>query len=412
MNFSTGRNLALENSKDLCRLVFLIMQKSLLPLTVSSLATFAFLIVGCDKPAPTAETTPTPAAESATATTPAVTAEPAVTTPPVTAGEPSAEAAPGATIELKDPVAVVNGENISKEELDKALNEAAQASGIQPSELTADQKMEGYRQILDDLITDKLITKAAVDITVTDEEVESEIAKLRAQFPTEEEFVAQLTAVGQTPEKVATALQKLIQQRKWVESQIGDSANVTDADIAKFYEENKQEFEQPEQVKASHILFLTKPDDTEEVSNAQLAKAKEAAAKAKKGGDFAALAKEMSEEPGASESGGDLGFFSKDRMVPEFSEAAFQLKTGDISEPVRTQFGWHVIKVEDKKEAGTSPLEEVKAQLSAYLKQDKQRKAVGDLIAKLRADAKIESTLPAPDPASMIPGNMPPAANE
>lgn len=381
------------------------MQRTLLPLTLSSLATFAFLIVGCDKPAPTAETTPTPAAE------PAATAEPAAAAPAVTAGEPSAEAAPAAVIiELKDPVAVVNGENITKEELDKALSEAAQASGIKPEELTAEQKMEGYRQILDDLITDKLITKAAVEVTVSDEEVDAEIAKLRAQFPTEEDFVAQLTAVGQTPEKVATALKKLLQQRKWVESQVGDSADVTDADIAKFYEENKQEFEQPEQVKASHILFLTKPDDSEEASNAQLAKAKEAAAKAKKGEDFSGLAKELSEEPGAKESGGDLGFFSKDRMVPEFSEAAFQLKPGEISEPVRTQFGWHVIKVEEKKEAGTSSLEEVKPQLSAYLKQDKQRKAVGDLISKLRADAKIESTLPAPDPASPIPGSMPSSA--
>jgi len=395
------------------------MQRTLLPLTISSLATFAFLIVGCDKPAPTAETTPTPTAEPAVTAAPAATAEaaataePAVATPPVTMSEPSTEAPPsGVTIELKDPVAVVNGEKITKDELDKALNEAAQASGIKPEELTADQKMEGYRQILDDLITDKLITKAAAEVTASDEEVDAEIVKLRGQFPTEEEFVAQLTAVGQTPEKMATAMKKLIQQRKWVESQVGDSADVTDADIAKFYEENKQEFEQPEQVKASHILFLTKPDDSEEASDAQLAKAKEAAAKAKKGDDFAALAKELSEEPGASESGGDLGFFSKDRMVPEFSEAAFQLKAGDISEPVRTQFGWHVIKVEEKKEAGTSSLEEVKPQLSAYLKQDKQRKAVTDLIAKLRADAKIESTLPAPAPASAIPGMMPPAANE
>ncbi|MEX1118794.1 MAG: peptidylprolyl isomerase [Terrimicrobiaceae bacterium] len=385
------------------------MQRILLPLTVSSLATFAFLTVGCDKPAPTAESKPTPTAEPAATPAP----ETSATTPPVTTEAPAAEAASAnTTIELKDPVAVVNGEKISKDELDKALNEAAQASGIKPEELTAEQKMEGYRQILDDLITDKLISKAAADVSVTDEEVEAEIAKLRGQFPTEEEFVAQLTAVGQTPEKVATSLKKLLQQRKWVESQIGDSAEVSDADVAKFYEENKQEFEQPEQVKASHILFLTKPDDTEEASNAQLAKAKEAAAKAKKGEDFTALAKELSEEPGAKESGGDLGFFSKDRMVPEFSEAAFQLKAGDISEPVRTQFGWHVIKVEDKKDAGTSSLEEVKPQLSAYLKQDKQRKAVSDLIAKLRADAKIESTLPAPDPAALIPGSMPPAANE
>ena len=89
--------------------------------------------------------------------------------------------------------------------------------------------------------------------------------------------------------------------------------------------------------------------------NQKLKAAQGAEARAKKGEDFTALAKELSEEPGAKESGGDLGFFPKDRMVPEFAEVAFSEKVGEISDPVRTQFGWHVIKVTEKKPAGTLP---------------------------------------------------------
>ncbi len=332
---------------------------------------------------PTAKPTATPS--------PAPTEEAAApaTTPPDT--EMVQEEA--VAIELKDPVATVNGEPITRAELDEALNEAVSASGMQAADLTADQKMEGYRQILDDLIMDKLISKASADIEISQEEVDAEIAKLRGQFPGEEEFSAQLEAIGQTPESLAETLKKIMRQRQWVESQLGAAADVTDEDVKKFYDENISEFERPAEVKASHILLLVKPDDSEDVANAQLEKAKEAAARAKKGGDFTALAKELSEEPGAAQSGGDLGYFSQDRMVPEFSDAAFGLEVGAISEPVRTQFGWHVIKVEDKKEAGTSSLEEVKEQLSAFLKADKQRKAVEELMQKLRGEATIENTL-------------------
>lgn len=351
-----------------------------------------FTLAGCGKPAEESATesaAPTPAAEAAN---PAAPAAPAAPAPEATNSMPPAASA----VDLPDPVATVDGEKITRAQLDEALGEAVAASGIEADALTAEQKMEGYRQILDDLIMDKLLGKAAEGIQVSQAEVDAEIAKLKGQFPTEEEFKAQLDAVGQTPDKLAETLSKIMKQRQWVESQIGESTAVTEADAKKFYEENQSEFEQPEQVKASHILFLVKPDDSEEAAKAQLEKAKEAAAKAKKGGDFSALAKESSEEPGAKESGGDLGFFTKDRMVPEFAEAAFTLKPGDISEPVRTQFGWHVIKVEEKKPAGMSPFEEVKDQLEAYLKADKQRKAVQDLMKSLREKANVESALPPP----------------
>lgn len=373
----------------------------------AALAFVGFVLSGCDKPVSeegSKPQTPPPAA-SASANAEAQASAPEVKTAPAPSQKAPAaheHAAAAPTVELKDPVATVDGEPISRAELDAALGDAAKASGINLADLTAEQKLEGYRQILDDLIMDKIISRAAAGIKVTQEEVTAEIAKFKSQFPSEEEFKAQLTAVGQTPEKLTDALTKLLRQRQWVESQIGKDIQVAESDAKKFYDEHTSEFERPEQVRASHILFLVKPTDSEDAAKAQQEKAKAAVAKAKaKGADFNALAKELSEEPGAKESGGDLGYFPKERMVPEFSEAAFGLKPGQISEPIKTRFGWHVIKVEDRKPAETTSFDEIKEQLEAYLKADKERKAVTELMEKLRGAAKVESTLPPAAPPAL-----------
>lgn len=300
---------------------------------------------------------------------------------------------------MKDPVATVDGDKISKAQLDEAFDKAVQMTGVKASDLTPEQKLEGYRQILDELITEKLVNKAAVGITVPQADVDAQIAKIKAQFPSDEDFSKQLAQVGQTPEQLGDTIKKMLQQQRWLESQLTGKTEVSDDEAKKFYEENKTEFEQPETVKASHILFRVNKDDSEEVVNQKLKAAQGAEARAKKGEDFTALAKELSEEPGAKESGGDLGFFSKDRMVPEFAEVAFAEKVGDVSDPVRTQFGWHVIKVTEKKPAGTLPYDEVKAQLITYLKAKKQEEAAQGVLKSLRDSAKIENTLPPPAPA-------------
>lgn len=340
-----------------------------------------------------------PSAEPAASPAPSAAATPAVSAP--TASNPAAAVAGP---ELKDPVAVVNGVPITKAELTEAFDNAVKASGAKVDDLAPEQKLEGYRQLLDDLIMDKLVSKASEGVVVPQSEIDAEIAKIKAQFPSEEEFKKQLTDAGQSPDKLGELLSKMLQQQKWMESQIGDKASVTDAEAKKFYEDNQKEFEEPETVKASHILILVNKDDPEDVVKQKLEVAKKAAARAKKE-DFAKVAKELSEEPGAKESGGDLGFFPKDRMVPEFADAAFSMKKGAISEPVRTQFGWHVIKVTDKKPAGTVPYDEVKDQLAAYLKKDKQRKAVQELLQSMRDSAKIENTLPAPPAPPVMPPN-------
>ncbi|EKS30635.1 MAG: peptidylprolyl isomerase [Afipia felis] len=160
-------------------------------------------------------------------------------------------------------------------------------------------------------------------------------------------------------------------------------AAVTDAALKQVYDDAAKQISGEQEVHARHILVETEDQ------------AKEIIAKLKKGADFAELAKKESKDPGASD-GGDLGFFTKDQMVPEFSAAAFALEPGQISGPVKSQFGWHVIKVEEKRARKAPPFDQVKPQLEAFV----IRKAQAEYVAKLRADAKIERLDQKPDAAA------------
>jgi peptidyl-prolyl cis-trans isomerase C len=149
---------------------------------------------------------------------------------------------------------------------------------------------------------------------------------------------------------------------------------VTDEAMKKVYAEATKSMGDEKEVQARHIL-VEKEDE-----------AKAILADLKKGGDFAAIAKEKSKDPGSKENGGDLGYFSKDQMVPEFAEAAFKLDKGQLSDPVKTQFGWHILKVEDKRNKPVPDFDKVKDQIETFV----VRKAQADLVTKLRAEAKIE----------------------
>lgn len=304
--------------------------------------------------------------------------------------KPSADTKP---IVLPDVVASVNGQQITKQQLEEIFNAAVQSSGTNPAEITNEQKLGAYNQLLQELIMDKLVAAASSKEKVTDADVDAEIAKIKKQFPDEKTFETQLKDAGQTPEKLKENIRTMLQQQAWMKSQV-KVADITEAKAKEFYDSNKAEFEQPETVKASHILFMVAPDAAEDVVNKQKDAALKAAGRAAKGEDFTALAKELSEEPGAKESGGDLGFFSKDRMVPEFATAAFSQKVGDVGEPVKTQFGWHIIKVTDKKPAGTVPFSDVKDQIIGFMKSNEQRQAVQGVLKKLQESAKIETFLP------------------
>ena len=170
------------------------------------------------------------------------------------------------------------------------------------------------------------------------------------------------------------------------------------AEAEAFYAGNLDKFKKPELVKASHILVSVTADATPETVLESEKKAKSLFERVKKGEDFAALAKEFSDDPGSKERGGDLDFFAKDQMVPEFAEAAFSLKKNEVSQPVRSQFGYHVIKATDRKPEGTATLAEAKPQLMAYLKRQKKQSAVEEVVRGLRAAAKVQINLPEPAP--------------
>jgi peptidyl-prolyl cis-trans isomerase C len=169
-------------------------------------------------------------------------------------------------------------------------------------------------------------------------------------------------------------------------------AATTDEAMKKVYDEAAKQIEGEQEVHARHILLETEDE------------AKAVQAELKKGADFADLAKKKSKDPGAAD-GGDLGFFTKDQMVPEFSAVAFALEPGKVSDPVKSQFGWHIIKVEEKRNRKAPDFDQVKAQIETYV----TRKAQAEYVAKLREAAKVErvdqaaADTPKPDAMKMAP---------
>ena len=149
---------------------------------------------------------------------------------------------------------------------------------------------------------------------------------------------------------------------------------VTEEKMRKLYDDSIKAMKPEMEIKARHILVPTEQE------------AKDIAAKLKSGVDFAKLAQEFSKDPGSGKEGGDLGWFTTDRMVPEFGEAASKMKPGQVSDPVKTQFGWHIIKVEEMREKKPPTFEEVKDQVQQFL----ERQVQTDIISKLRATVKVE----------------------
>jgi peptidyl-prolyl cis-trans isomerase C len=161
---------------------------------------------------------------------------------------------------------------------------------------------------------------------------------------------------------------------------------ITDQALRAVYDDAVKQMGDEEEVHARHILFRVANPSDEKASKEAEDKIKAVIERLKKGEDFATLAKEVTEDPAGKQDGGDLGYFTKDQMVPEFSAVAFKLDKGKISDPVKTQFGWHVLMVEDKRKRQPPEFDKVKGQLESYV----VRKAQVDLVTKLRADAKIE----------------------
>jgi len=310
-------------------------------------------------------------------------------TPPPAAAQLQPPAVKAVPAQLPMVVARVNGEAINAAELETAVKGLEGRAG---GPVPPDQRDRVYRGVLDDMIGYKLLMQeaAARKIVVPDADVEAQIAQIRAQFPNQQQFEQAMAAQKMTLEEIRADARKEISVEKLVEGEIDSKITVKPEAISDFYQKNQDKFQQGESVRASHIL-ITVPQGADAATKAQAkAKAEGILNDLKAGKDFAATAKANSQDPGSAVQGGDLGYFEKGQMVPQFEQAAFSLKPGQMSDLVETQFGYHIIKVAEKKEAHVVPLDEAKPQIEQYLKEQNRHAETETFVNALKAKAKIE----------------------
>lgn len=258
-------------------------------------------------------------------------------------------------------VATVEKEKITKDELYDFLVKA--------------QGPEAVNALIDEKIIELEIKKE--DITVTDEEIDEEFTTYVESMGGQEAFEAAIEQSGMTEDEFKESIVQYLSTRKLIAPRI----SLTDEQIEAEFNENKASFDQQEEVEARHILV-----EDEET-------AKKVAKKLKDGDDFADLAKEYSTDESNKDSAGELGFFTRGQMVPEFDEAAFNMEVGTISSPIKTDFGYHIVEVTDKKEAKEAVFEDHKEDVEEALFEKTLQAEYGPWLEEIRENYKVENKL-------------------
>ncbi len=379
---------------------------------------------------------------------PASAADQAVPTPaPAVAQSQAPEAVPadaekqGAAVKTEPDnpiVARVNGVDITRKAFDRELMTVEQRFKGMGRRLDPGKLDQLKADVLEDLINREVLYQDAVKagISVGPETVDAQIASIRQQFPDEKAFEAMMAQMGLTVDQLKSEIEKGLTIQQFIETKFVDSATISPEEIKAYYDANPQTFQQPERIQARHILIkvdanagadkraealkkeaeaaeLDKAGKTDEAAalkkdadnlkaqadQAQVAEKSRAkkeiqAAQARLAKDesFEDVAKAVSECP-SGKNGGDLGYFGRGQMVKPFEDAAFALSPGDVSDVVESRFGYHLIKLEDKKSADTAPLAEVSPKIEEYLIQNTVREAVGKYLEQQKADSQIERML-------------------
>lgn len=288
-----------------------------------------------------------------------------------------------------DVAAKVNGVPITTLELNRSFQAHVQ---VPYSTVQEDPRAkEVLRQILDNLIDRELLLQRAksLKMAVPAPQVDTQMQQLLQRFPSKEAFDQALAAQNLTMDSVKKDVESQLLRQQLVKKEILDKVNISAGDVQTFYDKNKGKYVEEEQVRARHILIKVPPEVSPTDEAKLKGKADDALKRAKQGEDFAGLATELSDD-GSKENGGDLGFFPRGRMVPAFEEVAFTLQPGQTSDVVRSQFGYHIIKVEDRKTGRALAFDEAKSQVKDDLTQQQTYERYQQYMAGLRSKAKVE----------------------
>jgi len=258
-------------------------------------------------------------------------------------------------------IAKVGDETITKDELTEYLMDSYGTQGAETLALSRVIEMEADLN----------------DVIVTDEEVEKELTEYIDLYGGEEAFLVAIENNGLTKKTFEEEIKQYLKSEKL----IADWLDLSDEDLENYFEENRTMFDVEEQIEASHILI----EDLEI--------AEEVVGKLDEGEDFSELALEYSTDTTNAETGGELGFFARNEMVSEFDDAAFEMEVGDVSEPVETEFGYHIIKVTDQVEEETAEYSDVKEEVYDALLDEQFKAQYNTWIMELMAKYEIEYTL-------------------
>jgi len=316
--------------------------------------------------------------------------------------QPPAPVSAAEALDLPDVVARVGDETITGEEFGRQIQMTEQMMAAQGRPLTMTEEQRG--EFLNDMVDSKLLEMLAQKsgATPSDEEVEAYINQAKSQMPPGQ-YEQVLAAMGMTEEQFRDNARTTMTSRKYIDDLFKD-ITVTDEDLTTEYEILKTtgQIDRPEDtVDVAHILIRVAEDADEAAWEAAKADIDAAYKRVKENGEpFADVAKEVSEDPGSAEMGGLMTDMSKGRLVPEFDERMFDMEIGAVSEPFKTQFGWHILTVVKKNAAGTMSFDETKDGLRQMLLSERQQKAVRDKVEEARESTTIEILYPAEDQAS------------
>ena len=323
----------------------------------------------------------------------------------------------GCGVKSQNAIIKINDQAITQAEYDKLMDRHI---GQSPFGRMGDLKgnKDGFlylmieQNVVNQLIITELLEQEANDrgIKVTNKDVDEALKKSMDQMGGKDRLIEVLKANDVSVKEFKNDLRNQVKMQKLANS--AGNIEVSDKECEKFFKENPAKFQNPEKVRASHILISANPHQIQQdltldgrrdipkeeliaQVEAKMAQKKEQAEKLAKElkadkTKFAEYAKKYSDDPGSAKQGGDLGFFPKEAMVPEFAKVAFDSKPDTVSDVVKTQFGYHIIYVQDRRAAGVTPYEKAKSGIKDYLTTEKQIKALDDLTAAAKKRAKIE----------------------